>query len=152
MTQCAVCNEKIQDGDVFCISCGTPIQTPSTPDKNLAKEENETKSTSSTKKGRLVFPDSSVIEIDSSHRLVGRANLGKYSQKGLDLISRGQFTVYLENEKYYLKDGRTNVQNKPSVTHTVLNEVDITGKEKSLLKDGDEIQISDVKILFKEGD
>jgi len=151
MTQCTVCNENIQDGDVFCISCGAPIQTPSTPDKNLEQDKNENKSASSTKKGRLVFPDSSTIEIDSSHRLIGRANLGKFS-KDSTLISRGQFTVYLEDKKYYLKDGRTNVQNKPSTNHTILNESDIAGKEKSVLKDGDVIQISDVKILFKEGD
>ena len=152
MTHCTVCKENIQDGDVFCISCGAPIQTPSVPENNSRKDENENKPISSTKKGRLVFPDTSMLEIDSSHRLVGRVNLGKFSQKDLTLISRGQFTVYLENEKYYLKDGRTNVQNKPSTNHTILNESDITGNEKSILKDGDTIQVSDVKIMFKEGD
>lgn len=151
MTKCTMCNEDVQDGNVFCIECGNPIQTPSTPDKNLEKDKNEDKPIASNKKGRLVFPDSSTVEIDSSHRLIGRANLGKFS-KDPTLISRGQFTAYLENEKYYLKDGRTNVQNKPSVHHTILNESDIAGKEKSVLKDGDVIQISDVKILFKEYD
>jgi len=152
MTQCTFCNENVQDGgDAFCISCGTPIQTPSTPNNLSEKDKNENKIVSCMQKGRLVFPDSFTMEIDSSHRLIGRVNLGKFS-KDPTLISRGQFTVYMENEQYYLEDGRTNVQDKPSVNHTILNGSDVVGKEKSLLNDGDIIQTSDVKILFKEGD
>ena len=152
MTKCTICNENIQDGDVFCISCGSPVQSPEADVNNETATEKNEESLSPIKKGRLVLPDSSIIEIDQSHRLVGRVNLQKYSKLDPTLISRGQFTVYKENEKYCLKDGRTNVQDKPSANHTILNEVDVTGKEKSVLKDGDTIQISDVKITFKDGD
>ena len=151
MTNCTFCNENVEDGNAFCISCGAPVQSISVPDNNVETGKNNNNSTIVIKKGKLVFPDSSMMEIDSSHRLVGRVNLRKFSSKDHALISRGQFTVYLESEKYYLKDGRTNVQDKASTNHTILNGDDITGKDKFHLKDGDTIQISDVKILFKEG-
>ena len=174
MTKCAKCNEELIEGDTFCTICGTPLgvpqqpstpepqqpstpepQQPSTPEPQQPQTtpqssiEELSKPSDTSKTGNLLFPDDYKIEIDESQRLVGRADLIKFSDADPKLISRGHFTVYEENSVYYLNDGSTNVQEKPSTHHTFLNEEDITGKGKVELSDGDIIKVSEIQITFK---
>lgn len=172
MTKCTKCNEELIEGDTFCTYCRTPIgvpqqpqtpppQQPSPPEPQqpLTPEPPQTtpqssieelsKTSDTSKTGNLLFPDDSKIEIDESQRLVGRADLIKFSDADPKLISRGHFTVYEENAMYYINDGNTNVQEKPSTHHTFLNEEDITGKGKVELSDGDIIKVSEIQITFK---
>jgi len=123
-----------------------PEPQQDTPQSNV-EEPSEVSNTSKT--GKLVFPDDSKIEIDESQRLVGRADLIKFSNEDPKLISRGHFTIYEKNAKYYINDGNTIVQEKPSTHHTFLNEEDITDKGKVELSDGDIIKVSEVEISFK---
>jgi len=170
VTKCIKCGEEIIGDDTFCTVCGTP-QTPPVlpPDEQPTPEQptpeqptpeqptpeqdtsqnNVEKLSKTSKTGKLVFPDDSKIEIDESQRLVGRADLIKFSNDDTKLISRGHFTVYEENTKYYINDGSTNVQEKPSKHHTILNEEDITDKGKVELSDGDIIKVSEMEISFK---
>jgi len=128
-------------------------QQPPTPEPQQATPQSSveelSKTSDTSKTGNLLFPDDYKIEIDESQRLVGRADLIKFSDADPKLISRGHFTVYEENAAYYLNDGNTNVQEKPSTHHTFLNEEDITGKGKVELSDGDIIKVSEVQITFK---
>lgn len=150
---CSVCKNQIDETENFCTQCGASVsQTITTNSDVTAQVQTEAKPNKSTsKKGKLVLPDDSEIEIDQSQRLVGRADLKRYSQDP-SLISRGHFTVYEENGKYYIMDGKTVVQDKESKNHTYINEEDITGKKNFELTEGVVIQVSDVKISFKLGD
>ena len=106
--------------------------------------------------GWLIYPDESEIEITPTPRLIGRTDLAVFllASGPIGRISKGHITVYQESDKFYIEDGKTTVQNKPSVNHTWLirggSGEDITGKGKRELKDGDEIDIAhEVKLKFK---
>ena len=100
------------------------------------------------------MPDRSPIEITPTQRLIGRIDLSKYiSEDDMNHVSRGHITVFKEGEKYYVQDGKTIVQEKPSKNKTwVLSggrKEEITEKGRRELKDGDEINIADtVTLLF----
>jgi len=151
---CSSCNKENNEDEAFCTECGFPISEPTKNEEIPTNDQNieETESLEPTlKKGKLVFPDDSEIEIDESQRLLGRADLKNFLDSDSNEISRGHFTVFEENDKCYLEDGSTNVQYKASENHTILNEEDITGKGKIELNDGDTIKVSDVVINFKMG-
>ena len=154
MIICSNCNQEINEEESFCTECGNLLSettdSKEIPTNDQITEKNELDEPS-LKKGKLVFPDDSEIEIDESQRLLGRADLRNFLDSDPKDISRGHFTVFEEYGKYYLEDGSTNVQYKASEKHTILNEEDITGKGKIELNDGDTIQVSDVAIHFKMG-
>lgn len=152
MIICSNCDQEIDEKESFCTECGnilsetTDTEEIPTIDQNTEKNESDEPS---LKKGKLVFPDDSEIEIDESQRLLGRADLKSFSDADSNGISRGHFTIFEENDKYYLEDGSTNVQYKASEKHTILNDEDITGKGKIELNDNDTINVSDVVLHFK---
>jgi len=149
---CSNCDQEISEEETFCTECGNPMSDTSNnkeiPTNDQTTEKNESDETS-LKKGKLVFPDDSEMEIDESQRLLGRADLKNFLDSDSNNISRGHFTVFEEYGKYYLEDGSTNVQYKASEKHTILNDEDITGKGKIELNDDDTIKVSDVVLHFK---
>lgn len=154
MIICSNCDKEINEEESFCTECGFNISEATNNEEIPTNDQNveESKSHEPTlKTGKLVFPDDSEIEIDKSQRLLGRADLKKFLDSDSNNISRGHFTVFEENDKYYLEDGSTNVQYKASEKHTILNEEDITGKGKIELNDNDTIKVSDVTIHFRMG-
>ncbi len=150
MAICIMCNSSVDDGDAFCVSCGATLSQPLTSNPNDTKLDEPQKLTN-LNGARLVLPDSSEIQIDKSQRLIGRTDLIKFSQQEPSLISRGHFTIYEHNGKYYIQDGKTKVQDKESKNHTLLNSKDISGKERFELNNTDIIEVSDVKISVKLG-
>jgi hypothetical protein len=151
MKICPVCNEKENDDDErFCTSCGLELNAPSNvisdhpPSKNIEIESNSDFKT----QGKLILHDHDILLIDDSQRLVGRTDLKKYTKKDEKSISRSHFTIYKKDEKYFIKDGVTNVQNKPSENHTIVNEEKLSENEREL-KSGDKILVSDVLMLFE---
>ena len=152
MITCSNCNEVIDEKESFCTQCGHLLSETIDSEEIPTIEQNvETNGSPepSLKKGKLVFPDDTEMEIDESQRLVGRVDLKLFLDKDSTDISRGHFTVFEENDKYYLEDGSTNVQYKASEKHTILNDDDITGKGKIELNDDDLIKVSDIVIHFK---
>lgn len=168
MPQCEICKNDLGTKNPFCEYCGSPVpglaskspdpvtNTPSTT--NTPDSSTNTTSTTTikeettphvTKTGLLIFPDDSKIVIDDSQRLVGRVNLKKFSKDDLNLISRGHFTIFRDNEIFYIADGSTNVQEKPSEHHTLINDSDITNNGPKELLDGDVVKISDVEMRFQ---
>jgi pSer/pThr/pTyr-binding forkhead associated (FHA) protein len=99
------------------------------------------------------MPDGSQIEITPSERRIGRSDFFKYlSQEEMKYISREHVTVFKEGEKYFVQDGKTTVQEKPSKNKTWLisgeqQKEEITEKGRRELKDGDQISIADAVIL-----
>ena len=163
MKTCPICNEKNDDTERFCSKCGNEVNKSETPShaENLqqtsSKETDELKTenepdvnttASNRSTGKLIFPDKTFFTIDDSQRLVGRANLMMHTNKESNLISRSHFTIYKKNEKYFIKDGVTNVQNKASKNNTSINGEELTGDEHEL-ENGDKILVSDVEMLFE---
>ncbi len=154
MKICPACNEKENDDDErFCITCGLDLDKSqsgsSHASSNLQPKNTEIKINLDDKiQGRLILSDNHILPIDNSQRLVGRADLKKYTKKDQNLISRSHFTVYGKDLKYFIKDGITNVQNKASESSTMVNEEKLSRNECEL-KNGDKILVSDVLILFE---
>ena len=154
MKTCPACDEKKNDDDErFCMSCGLDLDKSKSPSnaENLQTPNQETDDNtkvSNISTGKLVFPDKTVFTIDDSQRLVGLADLRKHTKQEPNLISRSHFTIYKKNEKYFIKDGVTNVQNKASKNNTSVNGEELTNDEHEL-ENGDKILVSDVEMLFE---
>ena len=154
MKTCPACDEKKNNDDErFCMSCGLDLDKSKSPSnaENLQTPNQETDDNakvSNISTGKLVFPDKTVFAIDDSQRLVGLADLRKHTKQEHNLISRSHFTIYKKNEKYFIKDGVTNVQNKASKNNTSVNGEELTGDEHEL-ENGDKILVSDVEMLFE---
>ena len=163
MKTCPACEEeKNNDNERFCMSCGLDLDKSKSPSnaENLQTpnqetdesiKENETDDNtkvSNISTGKLVFPDKAVFAIDDSQRLVGRADLKIHTSQESNLISRSHFTIYKKNEKYFIKDGVTNVQNKASENNTSVNGKTLTGDEQGL-ENNDKILVSDVEMSFE---
>ncbi len=138
MKTCPACEEeKNNDNERFCMSCGLDLDKSKSPSnaENLQTPNQETDDNtkvSNISTGKLVFPDKTVFAIDDSQRLVGLADLRKHTKQEPNLISRSHFTIYKKNEKYFIKDGVTNVQNKASKNNTSVNGEELTGDEHEL--------------------
>ena len=154
MKTCPACDEKKNnDNERFCMNCGLDLDKSKSPSnaENLQTPNQETDDNtkvSNISTGKLVFPDKTVFTIDDSQRLVGLADLRKHTKQEPNLISRSHFTIYKKNEKYFIKDGVTNVQNKASKNNTSVNGEELTGDEHEL-ENGDKILVSDVEMLFE---
>ena len=154
MKTCPACDEKKNDDDErFCMSCGLDLDKSKSPPnaENLQTPNQETDDNtkvSNISTGKLVFPDNTVFAIDDSQRLVGLADLRKHTKQEPNLISRSHFTIYKKNEKYFIKDGVTNVQNKASKNNTSVNGEELTDDEHEL-ENGDKILVSDVEMSFE---
>jgi len=104
--------------------------------------------------GVLKLPDNSDIQIGGSPKTIGRAELLDFLKtlQGVDpmVISRQHFTISQDKDKYFIEDGNTAVQDKPSANHTYLNGVDITDKGQQELKNDDVIDLADtIKLTFR---
>jgi pSer/pThr/pTyr-binding forkhead associated (FHA) protein len=75
---------------------------------------------------------------------------GTFSQELLMKVSRQHILITYDRGKYYLKDyGRDGTG---STNHTRLNGIDIHGKRKKALKDGDKIELAcqpELTLTFK---
>lgn len=107
------------------------------------------------KAGYLVFPDNTEQPIPPSQWLIGRADLAKYlaDPKQANEISRGHLTVFQEGDKFFIEDGTTMVQRKPSTNKTWLvrgsSRILVTGNGRNELQDADEIDVAElVKLQF----
>ena len=93
------------------------------------------------------------VYFEFKQKTIGRMDLSEYlKSQNIDQlqISRKQFTFYTENEKYYIVDDATSVQEKPSGNHTTVNGKDITGQGSIELHSNDNICMSTVvNMIFK---
>ena len=163
MKTCPICNEKNDDTERFCSKCGNEVNKSETPShaenvqQTTSKEidelktENEPNANTTAANGsigKLIFPDKTILTIDDSQRLVGRADLKIHTSQESNLISRSHFTIYKKNERYFIKDGVTNVQNKASENNTSVNGKSLTDDEQEL-ENNDKILVSDVEMSFE---
>ena len=95
------------------------------------------------------------IYFEDNPKTVGRTDVSEVlKSRGADplQVSRKQFTISKESDSYYIEDGKTSVQDKPSGNHTTVNGKDITGQGKTELNDGDTIGMATVlDVTFRIG-
>jgi len=103
--------------------------------------------------GYLVFPDNTEQPIPPSQWLIGRTDLAKFlpDPKKANEISRGHLTVFQEGDRFFVEDGTTMVQRKPSTNKTWLvrgsSRILVTGTGRTELQDEDEIDVAELVTL-----
>ena len=153
--QCPLCSTDRVAGETYCANskCGYEFGETTKPEQQTKPQDTALQTDEEWLKehkestGKLIFPDKT-IEIDNSQRLVGRADLKKYTKQDPMLISRSHFTIYKKNEKYFIKDGVTNVQDRPSEHKTFVNGEKLA-KDERKLENNDKISVSDVEMVFE---
>jgi len=105
------------------------------------------------KAGYLVFPDNTEQPIPPSQWLIGRTDLAKFlaDPKKANEISRGHLTVFQEGDQFFVEDGTTMVQRKPSTNKTWLvrgtSRILVTGTGRTELQNDDEIDVAELVTL-----
>ena len=153
--KCPLCDTKRVAGEDLCSNskCGyefsdMPEPKPQSEPKDTAEQTDDEWLTDHND-GKLIFKTDKIsVQIDHSQRLVGRADLKKYTKQDPMLISRSHFTIYKKNEKYFIKDGVTNVQDRPSEHKTFVNGEKLA-KDERKLENNDKIRVSDVEMVFE---
>ncbi len=102
-------------------------------------------------RGAIWIPSSNGGEqpfyFEFEQKTIGRMDVSEYlKSQNIDplQVSRKQFTFYIEDGKYYIVDGTTSVQEKPSGNHTTVNGKDITEQGAVELNSEDKIGMSTV--------
>ena len=163
MVSCPICGfSENPDDSIYCTECGGKVAEESQPAPTApepaapepAAPEPAAPEPAAITGAVLILPDNSNIQIGSSPKTIGRAELLDYLKtlQGTDpmTISRQHFTISQEKDTYYVEDGKTVVQDKPSANHTYLNGVDITDKGQQELKNDDVIDLANtIKLTFR---
>jgi hypothetical protein len=128
---------------------------PTEAGEDVEEETSDDVAEETPKAGYLVFPDNSEQPIPPSQWLIGRTDLAKFltDPKKANEISRGHFTVFQEGNRFFVEDGTTMVQRKPSSNKTWLvrngSRTLVTGTGRNELQDADEIDVAElVKLQF----
>ena len=154
--QCPLCSTERVAGETYCANskCGYEFGETTKPEQQTKPQDTALQTDEEWLKehkestGKLIFPDKTPVSIDNSQRLVGRADLKKYTKQDPMLISRSHLTIYKKNEKYFIKDGVTNVQDRPSEHNTFVNGEKLA-KDERKLENNDKISVSDVEMVFE---
>ena len=179
MEKCPQCDANRIPDENFCDSCGNKYPSTSNIQASESKIESKSQSfddyekdylkrldgessesqanTGEEIRGAIWIPtvtgNEQPIYFEFNQKAIGRMDLSEYlKSQNIDQlqISRKQFTFYTENEKYYIVDDTTSVQEKPSGNHTTVNGKDITGQGSIELHSNDNICMSTVvNMIFK---
>jgi hypothetical protein len=122
--------------NTFCYYCGEPLG-----EWVKILPEPRTSPPASPVKARLKLPSNSEITLATEARWLGRDDLnGLVPEHDLQYISVQHLIIRFENGQYYVED-----QN--STNGTRLNGIEITGKGKYRLDNGDHIELAEVVTL-----
>jgi hypothetical protein len=147
--KCPSYNAEYRFDENFCGVCGSKLALEGQQQEQQKQQQEQEKPGDLQKRGFLLMPDNSQIEITTTQTPIGRIHLSKYISEGnMNYVSREHVTVFKDGEKYFVEDGKTTVQEKPSRNKTWLlsgdhQKEEITEKGKRELKDGDQINIAD---------
>lgn len=127
------CGKINPPGTAFCTECGADlseqvgaIPAPVTPPAAGAK---------------LISPDNSEIALAEGTRVIGRGDFDRtLAGEDLKYISRQHLSITFEDSEYFVED-------RDSANGTNLNGVEIKGKGKQMLQDGDRIEVAAVVTL-----
>ena len=115
-----------------------------------AQDQDQQQQSEPATSGRLSMRDSDGAEIlsirfEDAPKTIGRQDVSDIlTSQGKDplQVSRKHCTIFREGDDYYIEDGTTPVQEKPSGNHTTVNGKDITGQGRVKLADNDSIVLA----------
>jgi hypothetical protein len=133
---CPRCQSINNAGSFFCYTCGKYFADVEEPNKRQGETAART-----APKAKMTMPSGTEILLAGAPVFIERSDFeGTLSNDILMRISRQHILITYSRGKYYLKDyGR---DGKGSTNHTKLNGVDIYGKRRKALKDGDKIELA----------
>lgn len=133
---CPRCQSINNAGSFFCYTCGKYFA-----DVEETKNRQGRTAARNTPKAKMIMPSGTETLLTGAPVFIERSDFeGTLSNDILMRISRQHILITYSRGKYYLKDyGR---DGKGSTNHTNLNGVDIYGKRKKALKDGDKIELA----------
>jgi len=133
---CPRCQSINNAGSFFCYTCGKYFADVEETKKGQGKTAART-----APKAKVMMPGGSEIFLTGAPVFIERSDFDKTMPNDILMrISRQHILITCSIGKYYLKDyGR---DGKGSTNHTKLNGIDIYGKRKKALKDGDKIELA----------
>jgi len=133
---CPRCRSINNAGSFFCYTCGKYFA-------DVEETTNRQRRTAArtTPKAKIIMPGGAETLLTGAPVFIERSDFeGTLPNNILMRISRQHILIICSRGKYYLKDYGRN--GKGSTNHTKLNGVDIYGKRKKALKDGDRIELA----------
>ena len=96
--------------------------------------------------GTLVLPNGKEITFEDNPKTVGRDDVREHMEfelgKNPNEVSSEQFTIWREDNHYFIEDRITSVQKKPSTNGTKVNGETITNEMKRELHNDDKIEFA----------
>ncbi|HEX7364625.1 MAG TPA: FHA domain-containing protein [Dehalococcoidia bacterium] len=138
---CPRCQHSNNAASFFCYACGKYFAEvePTKINRSLATKKGNQRP--STPRARIIMPGGSIITLSGDPTFIERSDFnGTTSPDLLMKVSRQHILITCDRGKYYIKDyGRDGTG---STNHTRLNGIDIHGKTRKALKDGDKIELA----------
>jgi len=145
--KCPHCNHDNPPDSLFCEECGFKLPQVAAP---AAVHTPSAPSVSPSILYTLTIRNN-VIEVSEPIKTFGRQDFMNYiPESEYKYISRKQFTIFKENEKFFIQDGgEEDGKWKYSTNGTKLNGLEIKGAGKKELKDNDKILVADtIELVF----
>jgi hypothetical protein len=139
---CPRCQSINNVGSFFCYTCGKYFADIDDSKTGRGSNKRELRAALPTApKAKVIMPGGFEITLTSAPVFIERSDFDKTLPNDILMrISRQHVLITWSKGKYYLKDyGR---DGKGSTNHTTLNGVDIYGKRKQALKDGDKVELA----------
>ena len=140
---CPRCQSINNTGSFFCYTCGKYFADVEEPKKGRWTNKRRPGSAArNAPKAKVIMPGGTEMVLTGAPVFIERSDFDRTLPNDILMrISRQHILITYSRGKYYLKDyGR---DGKGSTNHTTLNGVDIYGKRKKALKDGDKIELAD---------
>jgi hypothetical protein len=140
MLICPRCQNTNNADSFFCYTCGKYFVDASEV-KLRSKPDKRGKGVAQASRAVMSMPGGSEMILAGAPTFIERSDFdSSLPHDVLMTVSRQHVLITYSKGKYYLKDyGR---EGKGSTNHTKLNGVDIYGKRKKALKDGDKIELA----------
>jgi hypothetical protein len=139
---CPRCQHQSDAGSFFCYNCGKYFASVGENRTGWRSSKRGRHSSAlPAPKARILMPGGTAITLSGDPVFIERSDFDSTLPNDLLMcISRQHILITYGKGKYYLQDyGR---DGKGSTNHTRLNGVDIYGKRKKSLKDGDKIELA----------
>jgi hypothetical protein len=149
---CPRCRSANNAASFFCYTCGKYFaDVGETKTAKRPARQKRGARRPSTPKAMVMMPGDAEITLTGEPAFIERGDFnGTLSPELLMRISRQHILITFDKGKYYLKDyGRDGTG---STNHTKLNGIDIHGKRKKALQDGDKIELAgqpELTLTFK---
>lgn len=156
MGLCTRCKAERIEGKAFCHKCGHKFLDITPPDPASQNAEiqdggHEQDQTIKPNTSGTIYIQNESNEIafsfEDAPKAIGRQDMREFFKSQntiLERISRKQCTIFKEDNDYYIEDGMTSVQDKPSGNGTTVNGQEIAGTGKIKLNNGDQIVLGTV--------